>query len=89
MRGANVYRDGMPDEYQPERIADVVLVKESVQVPSSGSSLAVVRSQIPGGGWVSTHEDITHRPKLEERISHLALHDGLIDLNASRRQNGA
>jgi diguanylate cyclase (GGDEF)-like protein len=32
------------------------------------------------GGWVSTHEDITHRMRLEERIAHLAMHDDLTDL---------
>jgi diguanylate cyclase (GGDEF)-like protein/PAS domain S-box-containing protein len=76
----NVYRDGMPDDYLPERIADVALVRESMHVLTNGNSLAVVRSKMPGGGWVSTHEDITHRRKLEERVAHLAMHDGLTDL---------
>jgi diguanylate cyclase (GGDEF)-like protein len=34
----------------------------------------------PGGGWVSTHEDVTQRTQLEKRLNHLALHDALTDL---------
>jgi diguanylate cyclase (GGDEF)-like protein len=32
------------------------------------------------GGWVATHEDITEQRRYEERIAHMALHDGLTDL---------
>jgi diguanylate cyclase (GGDEF)-like protein/PAS domain S-box-containing protein len=75
-----IYRDGMPADYLPERIADVAGLKESLHALSNGNSIAVVRSPMPNGGWVSTHEDITHRLRLEDRIEHLALHDGLTDL---------
>jgi diguanylate cyclase (GGDEF)-like protein len=33
-----------------------------------------------GGGWVSTHEDITERRQAEAKISHMALHDALTNL---------
>ena len=33
-----------------------------------------------GGGWVATHEDITERQRVEERIAHMARHDSLTDL---------
>jgi diguanylate cyclase (GGDEF)-like protein len=32
------------------------------------------------GGWVSTHEDITERRRIEERMAHMALHDALTGL---------
>jgi GGDEF domain-containing protein len=35
---------------------------------------------MPGGGWTTTHEDVTERRKSEARISHMALHDELTDL---------
>jgi diguanylate cyclase (GGDEF)-like protein/PAS domain S-box-containing protein len=76
----DIYKDGMPTDYLPDRIADVSQVRESVHALSNGNSIAVVRSPMPSGGWVSTHEDITHRLRLEDRIKHLALHDGLTDL---------
>ena len=33
-----------------------------------------------GGGWVSTHEDITERRQAEMKIAHMARHDPLTDL---------
>ena len=75
-----IYRDGMPTEYLPDRISNIARVKECMHSLSNGNSIAVVRSPMQTGGWVSTHEDITHRLRLEERIAHLAMHDGLTDL---------
>ena len=45
-----------------------------------GRTIAVVRQPMPGGGWVSTHEDITEMRQAEMKIAHLARHDPLTDL---------
>ncbi len=45
-----------------------------------GRTIAVVRQPMPGGGWVSTHEDITELRQAEMKIAHLARHDPLTDL---------
>ncbi|SIR06729.1 PAS domain S-box-containing protein/diguanylate cyclase (GGDEF) domain-containing protein [Rhizobium sp. RU20A] len=50
-----------------------------IKLPS-GLSVSVKYRAIPGGGWVSTYEDITERLQSEARIAFLARHDGLTGL---------
>jgi diguanylate cyclase (GGDEF)-like protein/PAS domain S-box-containing protein len=45
-----------------------------------GRAISFTRQPIPGGGWVSTHEDITERERIEAKIVHMASHDALTDL---------
>jgi diguanylate cyclase (GGDEF)-like protein len=45
-----------------------------------GRILAVEHQPMEGGGWVATHQDITEQKRTEERIRHMARHDGLTDL---------
>ena len=45
-----------------------------------GRAFSIVHKPIPNGGWISTHEDITDRQRVEERVVHMARHDGLTDL---------
>ncbi|PTM46464.1 bifunctional diguanylate cyclase/phosphodiesterase [Phreatobacter oligotrophus] len=47
----------------------------------SGRLIQSVTSPIPGGGWVTTHEDVTDRAAALERIHHAAHHDALTGLN--------
>ena len=45
-----------------------------------GRTIAVQHQLMAGGGWVSTHEDITERRKAEAKIAHMARHDSLTNL---------
>ncbi|WOK36325.1 EAL domain-containing protein [Sphingomonas sp. C3-2] len=42
--------------------------------------ISITSRPMPGGGWVSTSEDITERQRAEARIKHMAMHDGLTGL---------
>jgi diguanylate cyclase (GGDEF)-like protein len=51
-----------------------------VQQLNDGRTMLVSKRAMPSGGWVVTHEDITHHQQIEAKILHLAHHDPLTDL---------
>lgn len=53
--------------------------KQNVKM-ENGRVIAVLHQPMPGGGWLSTHEDVTEQHRDEETIRHLARHDALTDL---------
>jgi diguanylate cyclase (GGDEF)-like protein len=47
---------------------------------ADGRVIAVTTSSLPGGSWVSIHEDITERRRAENRVEYLKYHDALTEL---------
>jgi diguanylate cyclase (GGDEF)-like protein len=62
---ARVFTDGS-DSFQQE-FAD-------------GRTIAISRRELPGGGWIDTHEDVSERRRAEKQIAHMAEYDTLTDL---------
>ena len=53
---------------------------ETVEELNDKHLILVNRRVMPGGGWVTTHEDITERRHMEEQNRHLTQHDALTGL---------
>lgn len=53
---------------------------KEVRELADGRVVAITRQQMPDGGWITTHEDITDRARNEKRIAFLAQHDLLTGL---------
>jgi diguanylate cyclase (GGDEF)-like protein len=65
-----------PDIYLKENVK----AAKEIQELADGRVVAIARQMMPGGGWITTHEDITDRARNEKRIAFLAQHDLLTGL---------
>lgn len=74
-QGTN-FADVTADVY---RAQNVKLLSETREL-ADGRVVAIARHMMPGGGWLTTHEDITDRARNEKRIAFLAQHDLLTGL---------
>jgi diguanylate cyclase (GGDEF)-like protein len=55
-------------------------VKGNIFTLPNGREILVTRRPMAGGGWVTTHEDVTERRQAEAKIAHMAHHDALTGL---------
>jgi diguanylate cyclase (GGDEF)-like protein/PAS domain S-box-containing protein len=71
-----------PQRFHDDLLVELAKGKVSNLIIDSGDGreILITNKPMPGGGWVATHEDITERRRAEDKISHMALHDGLTDL---------
>ena len=58
---------------------DAALPHSELELPD-GRIVDVHRRPLPGGGWVSTHEDVTESRRAAQKIAYLANHDPLTEL---------
>jgi diguanylate cyclase (GGDEF)-like protein len=75
-----VYAGKSPKAYMESRLAAVGKPEDITQELNNGRIIAVTRRLISGGGWVTTHRDITERMHMEAQIEQLANHDALTEL---------
>jgi diguanylate cyclase (GGDEF)-like protein len=82
------YAFGSPKEYMEERLAPFFKPQNALHELGDGRVIAVTRRPMPGGGWVTTHEDITERRRIEAENRHLSQHDPLTFLPNRVSLNG-
>ncbi|MGH6922192.1 MAG: EAL domain-containing protein [Propylenella sp.] len=80
-------KSGVYPGENPDRYVDDLLTRLDRREPyvdlielRDGRAFNIIVQPMTSGGWVSVHEDVTARRKVEARIAHMARHDALTDL---------
>ncbi|MGA2127162.1 MAG: EAL domain-containing protein [Xanthobacteraceae bacterium] len=68
-----------PASYIAAMLGEANGAAKVVELPN-GRTITVINQRMAGGGWISTHEDVTERARAEAQINHMATHDGLTGL---------
>lgn len=76
------HRSATPEELEAQFLENFISDQPAAfsNVLEDGRTIALSHEPMKGGGWVTTHEDITERKRTEEQIAYLARHDDLTKL---------
>jgi diguanylate cyclase (GGDEF)-like protein len=77
-----VYAGDVPEDYLRDLLEIVADNRPTTTIRELNDRrvIAIRHHPMPGGGWLSTHEDITEYRRIEARIAHMAHHDVLTEL---------
>ncbi len=75
-----VYAGATPGDYMRERLAPLETASRFIDELNDGRAIAIARRPMAGGGWLTTHEDVTEQRRTAARIAHMAHHDALTGL---------
>ena len=75
-----LYAGSDPAIYLEDRAEPIFKASYEVEELNDGRAIAISRHPIPGGGWVTTHTDITERHRIEKQVAYAASHDTLTNL---------